>query len=114
MIKQKSILIVDDDKILSEAIQGLLEGHGNFVSYCDNGMDAVNLAQQRDYDMILTDFNMPGMTGVEVCRSIRHHRPDALIVGFSIESKEQDFVNAGANKFIFKEELVLTLLSYVN
>jgi len=105
----KSILIVDDDRMLFEAIQGLLEEYGHAVSCCDNGLDAVKLSREREFDMILTDYNMPGLKGDTVCRLIRHHRPDAYIVGFSIESKQRDFINAGANRFIYKDELLQNL-----
>jgi two-component system, NtrC family, response regulator AtoC len=105
----KSILIVDDDKMLFEAIQGLLEEYGHVVSCCDNGLDAIMLAREHDFDMILTDYNMPVIKGDVVCRLIRNHRPHAYIVGFSIESKHRDFINAGANKFIYKDELLKNL-----
>jgi len=103
---KKSILIVDDDELLSRAIQRLLERCGHIVSHCENGLDAVKLSKERDFDTFLIDYNMPELTGDEVCRMIRHHRPDRYIVGYSGEPKEQDFIDAGANKFISKGELV--------
>src|SRR5512135_113699 len=102
----RSILIVDDDKTLSRLIQKLLERSGHEVSYCDNGFDAVALSKERDFDMFLIDYNMPELTGDKVCKLIRNQHPDGYIVGYSGEPKEKLFIDAGANKFIDKCELV--------
>jgi len=101
----KSILIVDDDKMLTSAIQALLEEYGHTVSCCDNGVDAVSNSKKHDFDMILIDYNMPGLKGDSVCRVIRDNRPNVYIVGFSSEYKGRAFAEAGANKFIHKADL---------
>ena len=105
MKNRKSILIVDDDKLLFEAMRSLLDEYGHTVSFCDNGLAAIKLSQERHFDLILTDYNMPGIKGDEVCRSIRYYDPDAFIIGFSVDSKSESFINAGANKFVYKDQL---------
>lgn len=109
MQNKKSILIVDDDKMLASVIQLLLEEYGHTVSCCDNGVDAVNLSKEHDFDMILIDYNMPGLKGDSVCRLIRYNRPDVYIMGFSSEYKGQAFAEAGANKFLYKVDLAQNL-----
>jgi len=104
MRNKKSILIVDDDKMLSGAIKSWMEEYGHAVACSDNGLDAINLSKERDFDMILIDYNMPRLKGDMVCRLIRYHRPDGYIVGFSSEAKDREFIIAGANKFIYKGE----------
>ncbi len=106
MQSKKSILIVDDDKTLSRLIQKLLERSGLVVSHCDNGFDAIALSKERDFDMFLIDYNMPELTGDKVCELIRNQHPDGYIVGYSGEPKEQQFIEAGADKFVDKCELV--------
>lgn len=100
------MLIVDDDKMLTSTIQLLLEEYGHTVSCCDNGVDAVKLSKEHNFDLILIDYNMSGLTGDKVCRLIRDNRPNVYIVGFSSESKGRAFTDAGANKFIHKADLV--------
>lgn len=117
MQNKKSILIVDDDQLFSKAIQGLLEGYGYAVLCCHNGLDAIKLSKERSFDMILTDYHMPGMTGDLVCRSIREERPDAYIVGFSTASKNRAFISAGATMSITKDDLIQNFphfLSYMS
>jgi CheY-like chemotaxis protein len=112
---KKKILIVDDDKLISGAMKKMLENSGYVVSCCYNGMDALEDSEERNYDVILTDYYMPGMNGDEVCRQIRHRNPDVYIIGCSSDAeRNQDFLNAGANVFLLKEELVQNLAHLID
>ena len=104
MRTKKSILFVQDDRLLSRALRVWMEEYGHAVSCSNNGLDAIKLSKERVFDMILIDYNMPKWKGDMVCRLIRYHRPDGYIVGFSTESKDREFIIAGANKFIHKNE----------
>ena len=103
---KKSILIVDDDIVLSRTIQLLLEEYGHVVSCCHNSFDAITLSMQSPFDLILIDYNMPELKGDLVCEFIREYQPDGYIVGLSSEFKKKAFLNAGANKFIHKGDLI--------
>ena len=112
---KKTILIVDDDKLISGALKRFLEGSGHIVSCCYNGMDAIEVSKERNYDVILTDYYMPGINGDEVCRLLRQHNPDVYIIGCSSDAeRKQDFLNAGANVFLNKEELVQDLVHLIS
>ncbi len=112
---KKTVLVVDDDKLVSGAIKRLLEDAGHVVSCCYNGMDAIEVSAKQNYDVILTDYYMPGMNGDEVCRLLRHQNPDVYIIGCSSDAeRNRDFLNAGANEFILKEELVQNLVHVIN
>jgi CheY-like chemotaxis protein len=111
---KKRILIVDDDELVCGAIQRLLEEHGHVASCCCNGTDAIKLSKKRNYDVIITDYNMPGMNGDMVCRLLRHHNPGIYIIGCSSEQRDQDFLNAGADAFILKDQLFQNLVSLMN
>jgi DNA-binding response OmpR family regulator len=106
---KKSILIVDDDELLTGAIQVLLEADGHVVFYCHNGSDAIELSKKQNFDVILIDYHMPGMKGDVVCRLLRHHHPDVFIIGCSSEHQDKAFLNAGADTFIEKDHLVQNL-----
>ncbi len=106
---KKSVLIVDDEEFLPGAIQVLLEDDGHAVFYCPNGSDAIELSKKQKFDVVLIDYHMPGMKGDAVCRLLRQHVPDALIIGCSSEHQAKAFLNAGADTFIKKDELVQNL-----
>ncbi len=106
---KKSILIVDDNELLTGAIQGLLEEDGHVVSCCHSGSEAIALSKEQNFDVILTDYHMPGMKGDVICRLLRHRYPDVFIIGCSSEYQEKAFLSAGADIFIKKDLLVQNL-----
>ena len=65
------ILIVDDEKLLVKGIKFNLENDGYDVDAVYNGEDALALAQENEYDLIVLDLMLPKMDGLEVCRRIR-------------------------------------------
>jgi CheY-like chemotaxis protein len=105
-VNKKNILLVDDNDIYAVTLQKYLEDDGHTVSFCNKGSDAIKLSQELTFDFILTDYRMPEMRGDAVCRLLREQSPFAVIVGFSIENRKQDFLDAGADAFILKEEFL--------
>src|SRR5512134_3156886 len=65
------ILIVDDEYAGRETLQSVLEGEGYRLEMAENGPQALEKARRFLPDVILLDVMMPGMTGFEVCQSIR-------------------------------------------
>jgi CheY-like chemotaxis protein len=105
MRNKKTILVVDDNKLLSETIQRYFEEYGHTVSSCQSGSDALKLLKERTFDLIFTDYNMPKMNGAALCKILRRDYPLALIVGFSSEHRKNDFLDAGADAFVLKDGL---------
>lgn len=103
---KKSILIVDDDELLTETIRCLLEDDGHVVICCHNGSDASEHAKKQNFDVIIIDYNMPGMKGDVVCRLLRSNHPDVFIIGSSSEYQDEAFLSAGADTFVRKELLI--------
>jgi two-component system OmpR family response regulator len=65
------ILLVDDEVRLADGIRRGLEAEGMVVDVAHNGVDGVRLATDGDYDAIVLDVMMPGMSGYRVCQSLR-------------------------------------------
>jgi CheY-like chemotaxis protein len=105
-MKKKNILLIDDNDNFASALQKYLEEDGHTVSCYNKGSDAIKLSHGLTFDFILTDYRMPEMSGDGVCRLLRMQNPFAFIVGFSIENRKQDFLDAGADDFILKDELL--------
>lgn len=67
------ILIAEDDGISRLYIATVLGKRGFSTAEADNGLEAVHLATQREFDLILMDVNMPEMNGMEATQLIRAH-----------------------------------------
>jgi len=103
----RTILVVDDQSTMRMIIRQYLITEGYQVVDVENGVDAVKLATEADYDGILLDFKMPGIDGVETCRQIRRikrHRvtPVLFITSAGEDEALHDAFKAGCDDFIVK------------
>ena len=79
----KSILVVDDTRSMRAMVAAVLQGAGYEVAEAGDGLEALDLARKRVFDLVVTDHNMPGMDGVTLVRELRalpDYDPVALIV----------------------------------
>ena len=70
-MNKKSLLWVDDEVELLQPHVLFLEKKGYKLDTCHNGIDAISLVKENDYDLVLLDENMPGMSGIEVLEIIK-------------------------------------------
>ena len=77
------ILVVDDDPSIRESLGMLLMSEGYDVAMADNGVSAVSHLDITIPDLILTDLNMPQMSGVELISHVRSRYPSISIVAMS-------------------------------
>jgi len=75
MSAQKKILIVDDEQQICEAVKMLLEFHGHEVITAGNGNEALALFDQGRFDLVITDYTMPGMKGDELALALKARVP---------------------------------------
>lgn len=79
----KSILVVDDTRSMRAMVAAVLQGAGYEVAEAGDGLEALDLARKRVFDLVVTDHNMPGMDGVTLVKELRalpDYDPVALIV----------------------------------
>ena len=102
-ISTPRILLVDDSKDGLLVRKSLLEEMGYVVQIANNGEEGLKLFQQSAYDVVVTDYRMPRMNGVELIQKIRAINPNARIIllskvveplGLSQESTGADAVIA--------------------
>jgi CheY-like chemotaxis protein len=67
---KKNILIIDDEELIIKSLVKLLERNGYSVLVAKNGQDAVTMAEEESFDLIVADIRMPGMNGVEAIESV--------------------------------------------
>ena len=99
------ILVVDDERGVRTFCTDLLTRAGHEVEAVDSGSAALELADQREFNIVLADINMPRMDGIELCRRLRAINPDQvviLITGFpSIDNAVQG-MKEGARDYVTK------------
>lgn len=98
------ILVVDDEKVIVKGIRFSLEQDDMEVDCAYDGEEALNLAKQNQYDMILLDVMLPKMTGFEVCQQIREFS-NVPIVMLTAKGDDMDKIlglDYGADDYITK------------
>jgi CheY-like chemotaxis protein len=76
-----SVLLVDDDEMVGDAITAMLEEFGHSVAYAGSAAQALELLKSDvEFDLVITDHAMPSMTGAELARRVRAMKPDLPIV----------------------------------
>ncbi len=102
MPEKKTILVIDDDKGVRELLKEFLKLYGFEAYTIDSGISALNLLRKKYFDIIITDYSMPEMNGIELTRIIRTQYPHMLIIGISGNCEGKDFLEAGADAFLSK------------
>ncbi len=74
------ILAVDDEEIILDSFRKILVLAGYSIDTVETGQEALALIQKRHYDFVFTDLKMPEMDGIEVCKSVKHLRPDIDVI----------------------------------
>jgi len=77
---ERRVLVVDDDAEVRQLIDAALRDVGFEVSLAGSGEEALALVAAGDYDVVVTDLQMPGMDGLQVCERIVQIRPDVPVV----------------------------------
>ena len=108
------ILLVDDDRRVRQLVGLTLPIDDYELSFAEDGADAISTAQRLHPDLILLDYQMPGIHGVDVCAAIRSDpetadTPIVMLTGHTDEEIKQRAVTAGANGFLTKPFSPLTL-----
>jgi putative nucleotidyltransferase with HDIG domain len=80
------ILVVEDDEFMRASLQMELEGAGFQVAVAQNGIEAINLTKEENFDLIICDVRMPGMNGLTALTAIKEYQPMArniVITGYA-------------------------------
>lgn len=107
---QKKLLIVDDEahiRMLLEQTLEDLEDEGVELLQADNGEEAVAIIQEEQPQLVFLDFNMPRMSGVDVCQIVRKELGLSevyivLLTGKGQDADRQEGLEAGANRYLTK------------
>ncbi len=99
------ILVVDDDPIVTLSCKRILGAEGYSISTVDNGEDALNKLSKEDFDLLISDVKMPGMSGLEVLKEARVIKPKTdvvIITGYPTLEDAKESSKLGAAEYIEK------------
>lgn len=118
MYNDIEILLVDDEEDILEFLKYNLEKAGYKTTVAKNGKEAIAIAGQRDFDLIILDIMMPEMDGVEVCQILRRKDRTAHTLISFLTARNEDFtqiaaLDSGADDFITKPIKPAVFLSRV-
>lgn len=113
------LVLVDDHQMLLDGLAALLQGEQRFdlVGLCNNAKYALELIESTAPDIVITDINMPEISGVELTRMIRKYYPKIKVLALSMfgeRSTISEMLEAGISGYILKntgkEELINALV----
>ncbi|HKR06296.1 MAG TPA: response regulator, partial [Bacteroidia bacterium] len=120
-----SLLLVEDNKVNQFLAKQLLTKMGFGVEIAGGGKQALEILQKKNFDVILMDVQMPGMTGYELCDHIRKELahplnsiPIIALTAYASSQEKEKAMNVGMNDYITKpyspQELLSVILKYVD
>jgi len=112
------ILAVDDSTSLRQMVSYTLKEAGYEVMEAVDGVDALNAAKEKEFDLAITDVNMPNMDGITLLKELRSlpqykHKPILMLTTEAGDEKKQEGKAAGATGWLVKPFDPETLLSVI-
>ena len=112
------VILAEDNDLLRKSLSFFLESKGFNVDQFADGKEALEAIKQNRYDIILTDINMPGISGMEITQQVRNAlsltTPIIIFTSSNVEQTELDSFDIGANEFIPKPVSPAVLLVRMN
>lgn len=109
------ILVVDDFSTMRRIIRNLLQDLGfKNISEADDGSTALTALRESEFDFVVTDWNMPGVTGIDLLRAIRadaklKHLPVLMVTAEGKREQIVEAAQAGVNGYVIKPFTASTL-----
>jgi DNA-binding response OmpR family regulator len=110
------ILVVEDDPTVGPYVKRGLEEHQNHVDLVDDGLEALRLASGGLYDLVVLDLRLPGMTGLEIVRTLRDRgvtTPILILTAQDAVDFKVQTLRAGADDYVTKPFAFEELLARV-
>jgi len=99
------ILVVDDDREIREVLRDMLTIDGHFLTTCSDGFEALKSLSEGEYDLMITDLGMPGMSGLELAKSAHDDNPSldiAMITGWGTQLSQEEISSSGIKSLLAK------------
>lgn len=106
-MKKHSVLLVDDHPILLEGMRNLIRDPFEVTHVATSGLAALELIKSTDFDLLITDYEMPGITGLELVKAARQAQPELKIIVLSMHddpSIVKELLRSGVGGYILKKD----------
>lgn len=116
MKQTPKLLLVDDDPVLCRVLSDYLEAQGFVLDLCHDGEAGLLLAMEGDYDLVIFDDTLPGITGIEVLRRIRQHGelPVVMLAATGNDIERIVGLELGADDYLSKSCNLRELVARLN
>jgi len=103
--RKASILVIDDESIVQESCRRILSPEGYAVESAYTGQEGLGKLSESSYDLVITDLKMPGISGMDALKKIKHDDPDIgiiMITGYSTAETAVEAMKLGAFDYLPK------------
>lgn len=111
------IAVIEDDAILREELSHFLRGNNHLVTELVTGFGLEELLREKNFDVIILDLNLPGLSGFEIAANIKKHHPEIGILMLTARTTLPDRIksyNSGADIYLPKPTSPQEILAAVN
>lgn len=112
-MERKKVILIEDEVKLARFVELELRYEGYDVTVCHDGREGLQMVTDRNYDMILLDLMLPGLTGIEICRRVRKFS-NVPIIMLTAKDETMDKVaglDSGADDYLTKPFAIEELLA---
>lgn len=115
---QPAVLVIEDEPAQREVLAYNLEAEGFSVSKAENGDDALMMVDEVEPDVIILDWMLPGVSGIEICRRLKagqatHKIPIIMLTARSEETDRVRGLETGADDYVLKPYSIIELMARV-
>jgi DNA-binding NtrC family response regulator len=93
-MSDRRVLVVEDDPIIRRFIRDVLKRKGYDIQGSENGLDALDKVQQKDYQLVISDLKMEGMDGLELLSRVKKISPNTEVIIITAYGTVSNAVNA--------------------
>ena len=116
-----NILVIDDEDSMCNFLEIMLKKEGYSVETASDGFSAIDLLKDKNYDLVISDMNMPGMTGLDVLQEVKSFKSEQdfiVMTAFATVDSAIEAMKMGASDYITKpfkvDEIKLTIEKSIN
>lgn len=98
-------LLIEDDKTIADSLLTFLKEKNILLDYASDGTIGLDMALSRNYEIIILDYNLPGLNGFEITKKLRAKKNNTPIIMLSVRSELEDklnLLNVGVDDYITK------------